>query len=203
MDLHAFYINLDKRTDRKQEVETELKSVGISFTRIPGVVIPGRPPLGCSKAHVVALKAFLESNLELALICEDDFQVHERETFRSTMSKFLEDKIPFDVVMVASFLQKETPGPRDYLRKITGAQTTSAYLVSKTFAPVLLQNFEDSVGLLETCYNKTGYKKHDYCLDIYWQKLQETSRWYMFFPRLSHQRESYSDIELKVVKYDG
>lgn len=203
LNVHAFYINLDKRTDRKAQVEAELESVGLSWTRIPGILIPGRPPLGCSKAHCSALRAFLKTDLPWALICEDDFQVHSVSDFQDTLKTFFEDSIQFDVVMLAAFLQKESPGPVSYLKRVKGAQTTSAYLVSRSFAPTLLENFEESTSLLEAVYDKTGYKKHEVCLDIYWQRLQETSTWYMFCPRISHQRESYSDIEMKVVKYDG
>ena len=42
-----------------------------------------------------------------------------------------------------------------------------------------------------------------YALDIYWKRLQIQDYWFMIIPATVTQYESYSDIEEKVVNYDG
>ena len=77
------------------------------------------------------------------------------------------------------------------------ACTTAGYMVSKHFAPILLQNFRDSAALSQC----VGYQTHDYCLDQYWKRLQPITEWYTLSPRIGKQIDNYSDIERKVVQY--
>ena len=68
-------------------------------------------------------------------------------------------------------------------------------MVSKQFAPTLLQNFKDGSTLLEQDYNNHG----TYAIDQYWKRLQSISNWFMFEPKLGTQRESFSDIQGGVI----
>jgi GR25 family glycosyltransferase involved in LPS biosynthesis len=57
-----FYINLDKREDRKREIETELVQYGLleNTERIPAVLTPEQGILGCTMSHLHALKVAKE-----------------------------------------------------------------------------------------------------------------------------------------------
>ena len=48
---------------------------------------------------------------------------------------------------------------------------------------------------------KTGQRSHEYSNDIYWKRLQPQSNWYILYPKLGFQRESYSDNEEHVTDY--
>ena len=74
-------------------------------------------------------------------------------------------------------------------------------MVTKAFAPVLLQNLQEGVSLLEAHFQRFGIRKHDYCLDIYWKKLQPISNWFIFVPKMGYQADSYSDIENVFTQY--
>ena len=88
-----------------------------------------------------------------------------------------------------------------FLAKVFDATTTSGYMVTKAFAPVLLQNLQEGVSLLEAHFQRFGIRKHDYCLDIYWKKLQPISNWFIFVPKMGYQADSYSDIENVFTQY--
>ena len=74
---------------------------------------------------------------------------------------------------------------------------SGGYLITKEFAPILLQNFKESAQLLEQDYNSkiphSQHKKH--ILDHYWCKLQgKNTKWYIFKPIVGKQSGSQSNI---------
>lgn len=71
---HVFYINLEYRTDRRKSIESLISAIGLQDVseRVPGVVHDKIPFIGCSTAHVNALKMALERGYENTLILEDD-----------------------------------------------------------------------------------------------------------------------------------
>ena len=51
----AFYINLDRRVDRRKEIEAELDNLGASYERFPAIqTSPGC--IGCAQSHLAVLK---------------------------------------------------------------------------------------------------------------------------------------------------
>ena len=48
---HAFYINLEKRSDRKEKVEKELSNIGISAQRFNAIQLT-QGAVGCSLSHI-------------------------------------------------------------------------------------------------------------------------------------------------------
>lgn len=198
----VYYINLDHRSDRRAHIEGEFLRIGLPAQRIPAVYEPGRGILGCGKSHVRTLETFLRSGATYAMIFEDDFTfARPAEEVRDTLRTFFAASLPWDVVMLAGNVLNHVEGPSSGVRKVLDAQTTSGYMVTREFAPRLLQNLREGVSLLEQHYARTGTKKHDYCLDIYWKRLQPSARWYVFTPKLGYQMESYSDIEQKPTNY--
>lgn len=201
----VYYINLPSRTDRKEQMETELRRVGFQdhqIHRINAIATPGFGALGCGKSHIQALQTFLASSHEVGLILEDDFMVNIDVNWARFLVKTLfADRIDFDVVMLAGNIMKDQLGPQPYLRKVLDAQTASAYLVTKQFAPKILNNFQEAVQNLESWHNTHGERKHEFCIDQSWKSLQPPNRWYIFYPKVGLQRESYSDNELRVTNY--
>ena len=41
-----------------------------------------------------------------------------------------------------------------------------------------------------------------YAIDMYWKKLQPQSNWFIFYPKIGFQYDSYSDIENHIVNYN-
>jgi hypothetical protein len=59
-----------------------------------------------------------------------------------------------------------------------------------------LNSFKKSVGYLLSDYNIKQF-----AIDIQWKPLQQRDRWYVLHPLTVIQRDDYSDIEKRVVKY--
>lgn len=104
IDLPIFYINMDKHSDRRDFITQQLIGVK-NVVRVPGVVMNNelyssyntklsKPELGCFLAHIKALEQFLKTNLEKALIIEDDACFKLSSLWPERLSE-IEDKIFF------------------------------------------------------------------------------------------------------------
>lgn len=202
----VYYINLDHRTDRLLEIEKVLDDLNYPLEkreRISAFTHPQFGTLGCTKSHIYALERFIESDLETCLVFEDDFIYESVERFNEFIGDVFNKKIDFDLIQLSynhNGLQS-TGTPYKNLRKVIKSGTISGIIVHKSFAPKLLANYKEGHELLLDYVQKHGCLIHDLIVDVYWQRLQPQSNWFCFSPRLGYQRESYSDIENKVVNY--
>ena len=136
---------------------------------------------------------------QTCLILEDDFEfTKDQEFVNNIINKFFNNVKKFDVLMLASNILNAQSTDYEFLQKIIDAQTLSGYIVHRDFAPILLQNYRESISLLQ----RAGFKCYPYCFDIYMKKLQPVSNWYCLNPKVGKQIESYSDIENRVVDYE-
>lgn len=183
----------------------ELDRLGVpkeKIHRVQAIPTPGFGMLGCGLSHKKALETFVASGQDIALILEDDIKwTLDIHYCRFLFKTLFEDKVPFDIVMLAGNILKEEPGPQPYLRKVLDGQTASAFFITREFAPKLIACLDESTRLLEDWHKKYNERKHEYCNDQYWKCLQPQNRWYIFHPKLGLQRESYSDNELCVTNY--
>ena len=157
--------------------------------------------LGCAKSHCLALETFLKSpsNNKYCIIFEDDFQfTQDQSTVNDLINKVFTNVKEFDVLMLSANILNGQPTEHYFLTKVIDAQTLSGYAVNRKFASILLNNYRESIALLE----KEGSKCHSYCFDIYMKRLQPFTRWYVLNPRIGKQIDSYSDIENRIVSYD-
>jgi len=199
-----YYINLNHRKDRLENITNELNKTNIDkkkINRIPGIYMKDFGILGCAKSHCLVLEAFLKSSIEnkYCIIFEDDFQfTKDQDIINNLINNIFNDVKEFDVVMLAANILNGQPCKYNFLTKIYDAQTLSGYAVNRKFASILLNNYRESISLLE----KEGYKCHPYCFDIYMKRLQPLTKWYSINPLIGKQIESYSDIENKIVNYE-
>lgn len=201
----VYYINLDHRTDRRAEIESELDKLGVpepKRVRIPGVSKPGFGILGCGLAHKKTIETFLESPHKICLIFEDDFEFTlDIDYVHYLLNAIFEEKIEFDCIMLAGCILHVEPTEHAFLQKVFDVHTASAYLITKQFAPVLLESYTESTKLLEETYIKTGEKVISYHNDIWWKKYQPYFNWFLVNPRMGEQRFSYSDNLQRGLKY--
>ena len=201
----VYYINLDHRRDRLTEIKEEIHKMGFppeKVFRIEAIYKPTIGALGCTRSHIKALDTFLETSHKTCLIVEDDFlRKMDRNQMKFLFKHLFEPGNEFDLVMLAGkvFQKKETSSP--FFHHVLDAQTSSAYLITREFAPRLRQNLKESSDLLEKWFEEHKTPNHDYCLDIYWKKLQPQSKWYIVHPQMGIQRPSFSDIEQRVTNY--
>lgn len=190
----VMYINLDRRKDRRAEMEAELVKMGIEAERFPGVVPePGlvkRPGiLGCGHSHLSILKRACDEGWPNVLIFEDDFQcIVDPKVLHETIADFFNEfHNDWDVFMLSYALEYSRPY-NDKFGYVTAATTASGYLVNERFYPELIDVLEKAmVKLQETEYH--WYYSNDQC----WKVLQPTAKWIYSMTRLGIQRPSYSD----------
>ena len=98
--LRTWVINLDRAPDRLARISGRLEELGLSWARLPAVDARAMTPeqraaldepafcrkhgmtpllgeLGCYLSHVQAMRLFLASEAEFALVLEDDVLLHD------------------------------------------------------------------------------------------------------------------------------
>lgn len=201
---HIYYINLDYRSDRRLQMEDWLEESGVppeKVTRIPGIPTPGNGILGCTMGHIKAVETFLESNYNTCIIFEDDYTPLNISTFWQNFEK-LKD-VDYDLVMGSYNKLEYEDSPYDFLKRVKYSFTASAYLITRIFAPKLLEVFKEGLQKKIEKEAITHKKEDEFSNDVYWMKLMPVSKWYCFYPRLGIQRESYSDIQGHITCYNA
>lgn len=199
-----YYINLDRRKERNEQLIKELAKTNIDpskINRITACDMPSFGALGCTKSHIDVLTRFLQTDdsIQTCIILEDDIGfIQDQQLINESIDRFLVDfKDKWDVFYLALNLLQSEKTNKPYVTRVVRAFTTAAYVVHKKFAQKLLDNFKESAFLLE----KEGRYVPTLCLDNYMGRLQAVSNWYTLSYRIALQLPSYSDIERRHVNY--
>jgi glycosyl transferase family 25 len=190
---NIFYINLETRTDRRENIESQLSKVGFQpFERFNAIKLAnGR--VGCTLSHIKCLELAKERNYDHLLICEDDTIFLDPDLFKTQMNKFLMKKYMWDVVIVAGNNVPPYERIDDSCISVTRCQTTTCYLVAGHYFNTLIENYKDG---LQKLMREPG-KHIEFAVDKYWFRLQQKDNWFLITPLTVVQREDYSDIEGK------
>jgi GR25 family glycosyltransferase involved in LPS biosynthesis len=191
------YINLNKRTDRRAEIEEELNHFDLKYERFEAIETPGFGIHGCGLSHLQVLKHAKEQGYKNILILEDDFQfLVTKEEFEKNLTQFFELDLNFDVCMLSYNLQETQNTEHDFLLKVLEAQTASGYIVNSNYYDKLIELYEWALPLLERT------KVHwVYANDVVWKKYQKEDLWYCFKTRIGKQRDGFSDNAECFVSY--
>jgi GR25 family glycosyltransferase involved in LPS biosynthesis len=193
-----YYINLDKRTDRKEQIICELNKLKPDeIERVPGVYIEEFGALGCLYSHIECLNRFIKSGKPHCIIFEDDFMFKDLN-FNEYLETFFNLNIDYDVCMLSIGCGHLEDTEYSFLKKVKSGQTASGYIVNKKFAQTLLNNLMEGSELLKSTHNTFLYVN-----DQYWKKIQPQNKWYVFSPTLGLQRPSYSDITKQFEDYNA
>lgn len=199
----VYYINLEHRKDRLEQITTELKKTNIDeskINRIEAVNLPEFGQLGCTKSHILALEAFLRTppNITNCLILEDDFEfILDQTLINNFINYFFKYFGNYNVLMLAANIFQNNNSHHPFVNRIYEAKTTAGYCVNKNYARRLLYNYKMSAFMLSR--TKLVVK---FAIDSHISILQKTGLWYSFNPKIAKQRASYSDIEKNHMKYD-
>jgi len=191
------YINLNRRTDRRAEIEEEMNRFGLEYERFEAIETPGFGSYGCGLSHLQVLKLAKERGYKNILIFEDDFKfLVTKEEFEKNLTQFFELDLNFDVCMLSYNLLESKNTDHDFLLKMLEVQTASGYIVNSNYYDKLIELYEWAMPLL----NET--KAHwIYASDQVWKKYQKEDQWYCFKTRIGKQRPSISDNSGDFVDY--
>jgi len=194
---HVLYINLEKRSDRREHVEKELKKIGFPATRFNAIKLKNGA-LGCSMSHLRCIQHAKEQNWPHILVCEDDIQFLDPELFRRQMNKFLKNHIDdWDVLLLAGNNMPPFQEIDETCVKVSQCQTTTGYIVKQHYYDKLIDNFKLGIQFLM----REPQKHLIYAIDKNWFYLQQSDRWYLIIPLTVVQKTDYSDIEKRIVNY--
>jgi len=199
---HIMYINLDKRTDRREKVEMEFtKKLAFplsKITRFPAIAMENGA-VGCSMSHLRCLEIAKERGWSHVLIVEDDIEFLQPALFLQHFSRFIR-KHPmetWDVTLIAGNNMIPYRPVDDTAIKVLNCQTTTGYLVKADYYDVLMNNIRQGLSL----FLQNPQDVNKYAIDKFWQTLQKTDKWYLVIPLTVVQREGFSDIEKKTTNF--
>jgi glycosyl transferase family 25 len=195
---HAFYINLDHRTDRKEHVTNQLTNLGLQgFERFNAIKMENGA-VGCSMSHLKILQSAVQNNWDHVLIVEDDITFLDLELFKANFETFLQrNGNNWDVILLAGNNMPPYDTIDDVCIKVKRCQTTTGYLVNGHYIKKLMENVK--MGLTQLMYKPASHAM--YAIDKFWFVLQAVDKWYLIIPPTVVQREDYSDIEKRQTNY--
>jgi glycosyl transferase family 25 len=186
---HVVYINLDRRVDRRIEIEKELSQYfPVDKVQRFSAIYHDHGGIGCTKSHIAVLEMAKEKGWKNYLVVEDDAIFANFGNSYPILEKLVQNK--YDVIVLGAVVQKLDMS--NY--KLYSGHTTTAYLVNNHYYDKLLGNFKDGLnGFL-----LTG-QYHTYAIDQYWKRLQAVDNWYCVVRSLMIQRPGFSDIEKRML----
>tara|TARA_Y100000590_G_scaffold397652_1_gene479345 strand:+ start:337 stop:981 length:645 start_codon:yes stop_codon:yes gene_type:complete len=201
-DLHTFIINLDKRTDRWEKIQEELKSQGIeNFERFSAIsidinyadenfpeFIPGKwsrvGALGCLLSHYYVIKKAKEQKLDKILILEDDTVFINSI---SLVNDALEDlkNINWHLLYLSGHHRDPCEKFGEHTVKVKTTLCAQAYIVHSRSYDFILKNV-------------LTFPRE---IDVFYTFLQKEFPCFCINPHLTIQAKGYSDIQNKMVDY--
>jgi glycosyl transferase family 25 len=193
-----YYINLNHRTDRRDNIERELNEFGLKYERFEAIETPGVGIYGCGLSHLAVLKLAKANNYKNVLIMEDDFTfIVSKDEFEQQLSSFFDLNIPFDVLMISYNAVEFENTEYEIINKLKFSTTASGYIVAQHYYDKLIELYEHAMPLL------IQTREHwNYANDIVWRNLQAADTWYYFNKRIGKQASGYSDNSERHVDYD-
>jgi len=203
--IDIFYIiNLKKRTDRLEQIVGELDKMEIPHKKIIRIeaIEDKIGVLGCSKSHALAVEHFISTGKNRCMIFEDDFEFTESrlkvsEVLWGIFNSIFHSKIAIDCLMLSGVSNCVSPiGDNNTVAsKVYYASSPSCYIITKEYAPCLLNNLKEGAAKQEKWINAFGEPENIFNLDLYWVFEQMNNNYYMTEPKLGRQRDSPSDIK--------
>jgi GR25 family glycosyltransferase involved in LPS biosynthesis len=198
---HVYYINLKHRTDRKDNIEGQMKLVDISYTRVDAIYNKVGA-IGCGLSHIKALKLAQESTDPYSIILEDDFFIFNYKKYNDFKKAFnnIADNNSWDILVMTP--RGDTiEGNIDMFsygfKRIHNNQTATGYIIKKEMIPILIDNLKEAInGLVK------NLDPNIYAIDQYWKRLQDSYNFYYYKDIFAGQLPGYSDIEKRPVDYN-
>jgi glycosyl transferase family 25 len=204
----VYQINLRARDDRWQQCRLNHHEKGFPdgfVQRFEACEDSDFGGLGCAKSHVKLLAEFLtQDETPVCIVLEDDFD------FRISFTEFAEklqavekSGVQWDVLLLAGTEVLTLDQRVGEMFRVFESHTTSGYIVSRSYVPVLAHCFMESVVAMQRFRHgqPRGVFYGRLAIDQVWKRLQRRDRWYIWTPALGGQRASFSDIEGAFANY--
>jgi hypothetical protein len=204
----VIYINLEFRVDRQKSVIQEIAKVSHitkNVHRVDAILNTLCGHIGCGKSHIKALEFAIENNWDSVLIVEDDLKLVGE---LSVLDKI--ENTPWDVMLLGYAHNHNKQSKIPFLLRAKRCTTTIAYIVRKHYYHTLLENFKESVIIMQSEFDRHSKEyqeknmivpKLNYCtaIDQHWHSLQAKDTFYALEPKIAIPKEElYSDNNCSV-----
>lgn len=195
-NLEVVYINLEHRNDRNNEIQAEFFKIGIKNFKRFNAYKKTNGALGCALSHRGVLQEWVPKNSELLMVCEDDLKfIGKPDELIELITLFANIK-DLDILCLSYNHQNEY-AIDDFFLLSSDIQTMSCYIVKPHMRQLLINNFSQSIKMLEAGVDS----QYNVAVDQVWKVLQKKYNFAILKKRFSYQGKSYSDIEKKIVNY--
>jgi GR25 family glycosyltransferase involved in LPS biosynthesis len=192
---HKFCINLDRRTDRWERVQTEFARHGIDdvrrFSARDGnaLILPSHwkhtaGAYGCLLSHLDVVREACELGHDSVLIFEDDavFDAEFKTKFASFVAELPSD---WDMLYFGALHKDQPARVSDHVYRITKANSTYAYALKRTVFDAFVELNARAGDVLDN----NAYV------------LQERFNCYCFLPNLAWVQPEYSDVQNRLERH--
>lgn len=194
-----FYINIDKRTDRKYTFEKHMQKYNLEFERFSAIK-DNFGAFGCAKSHLSILKNAKNNNLENVIIMEDDIAFDlSPEMLDDKLKLIFDNELDFDVFHLSyRYRISDDVQGIDYLKKLSYCHYCSCYIINKKCYDEIIDCWEKSLLLLSPENTDLGLEWHQktarFSCDISYIPLLRKKNWYCFDKPVCVQLNGQSDI---------
>ena len=198
---HVIYINLDKRTDRRAEIEAELSVfTPEKVTRMPGINAEQEgiaPSAASAKAHVKALKMARDNKYTNVLILEDDAIWANVDKAFPIFKRLVEN--PYDGIMLGG---TQVDYDHDTYR-IKSAWTASSYIVNQNYYDRLIEYLDKGISEYDPAVIKTYRESQRFAANSIMAAHHADDNWFIVVPSFMVQRAGFSNIGKTRANYEG
>jgi glycosyl transferase, family 25 len=192
---HKICINLDRRPDRWQRMQTEFARHGVEgvrrFSAVDGstVQLPANwkhtaGAYGCLLSHVAVVQQARELGHESVLIFEDDAVLDPE--FENKFASFMEQvRSDWDMLYFGALHNDEPVKVSDHVFRISKANSTFAYALKHTVFDAFLEL----------------NARAEHVLDVNAYALQRRFNCYCFLPNLAWVQLEYSDVQNRLERH--
>lgn len=211
----GYYINLDKRTDRKEKLENQLQKLNIiGVNRFSAFSQYNSGPTNCKKSHYLLYEELLKSDYDTLLVLEDDCLF--LEYFEEKNEEILKDiySIDWDLFWLGCRNRRSPKYYQNKCYKVSSVSHAQSYIIKRRLCEHVLNTYP---------IEKYGTTAVDelLCLSVYGEEVVRDPHKYNFYnldqpldilptqfislcyeKPLTTQYASYSDLWLTLVDYE-
>jgi len=187
---NAYIINLEARNDNKIRSTREM----LKIVNKPEIYkAPNEDNnINISLSHINILKKAIELDLEYVIIAHDNIKILNEMNVLYSINTIM-NKCNWNIIIIGGLCIDRKIN--DIYSRIISAQLPIAYMISKKYYNVLLNNFIEG-------YNKLLIRPDYpiYLLDEYWKKLQD-NEWYSLTNKYIYIQDNYYNSDTTMIDY--
>jgi hypothetical protein len=138
----GFYINLDRRDDRRKKIEYQLNDFNISgVERYSAFSQYDSNTLNCKQSHLLLMEKLLETNFETLLILEDDCLF--LDVLKSDGNEIFNDinNTDWDIFWLGCRNRRSPIRDKNNCLQVSSVSYAQSYLIKRDFCKFIIDNF--------------------------------------------------------------